>query len=198
MKFPILPLLLLSSASCVFGQMSAVPAAPAPKPPSKLDLFDGSLYAAEPFLDSALLLSKEQYDAILAAQASFKSDPKVSAAKKAESSAAGEGKGVAKQSRREVENAARAVLAGVLNANLTEEAKTLVESLNRYAKEQKKRATNDAGLSGLTKLDPQYEELKKKAGELERQYLKEMLASTLTQPQKAAIENARGQKPPTP
>lgn len=193
MKFQILPLLVLSAASFAFGQDTT---SDAPKPQQRLDLFEGSLYGVEPFLDAALLLSAENYEAILAAKSAYRSNPELSEAKAAVASASGEEKTALNQKRKAVQKAAQDVFTAAVGANLSAEGKTLLESLNLQAKEQKKRALKDAGLAGLTEHDPQFEEVKKKASELERQYLVEVIAATLSEPQKSAIQNARSEQAP--
>ncbi len=196
MKLLIFPLIFFTASYCAFGQSSTT--SDIAGPPQRLELFEISLYNVEPFLDSALELSDDKFDIILSARAAYRSDPALSEAKAAVASASAEERTALNQKRKEIQKAALAVYTAVVDANLSPEAKTLVEFLNAHAKEQRKLALKDSGISGLTEHDPQFEETKKKASELERQYLAEVIASTLSESQKTAIRNARGEDAPKP
>ena len=188
------------------GQDAGPTPPPPPKPqstpkvqrPPQLELFDSSLYSAEPFLDSALQLTKEQFDAILAANSAHKSNPAVKAAKAAEAAASGGNKEDAYQAKKAAERANDDARKAARDANLTEDLKTLIETLNQRAKVEKQNANSEAGLKGLSKLDPHYEETKKKCEELEREYLLAAISQSLSGQQQAAVEKARSQQRPAP
>lgn len=192
-KAIILTLLLTACATLASGQ-DATPtpqATPNPKSVPNLNLFDRALYNAEPFLDAALELPKEKFDALVAATQAHRSNPAVQSARKAEAAAPGDRKVRARQATQDAVRASDEVRKAVFAANLTEESMELIKTLNREAYAAKRRASSDAGFIGLTREDPQFDEIKKNYAELEKSYLQEIISSNLSETQKAAIEKAR-------
>lgn len=196
-KLLIFSLLLASLIPVAFGQDASPGSSPVPentqkvKPPPGLSLFDSAVYRAEPFIDFALELTKEQYDAILAAHQAHKVNPRVKAARAAESAASGKDKATAKQAKKDAERENDAARRAAINTILTPEMQTLIKQLNDAAKSAQKAGSNEAGLKNLSKEDPQYEEFKKLGQKIEREKLLESISVNLSDAQKAAIEQAK-------